>query len=177
MTDKNQGKTMKRYKFEKKSLHVSRELINKMTDACLTVPKITRAAISEKAGVSLVTAGKFLAAMDECKFTYKKRHFPEDSRPSYCHTLNEALSVLVIDTSSPSFSMSIIRGRSECRFYEQYDYVRSGKRSSASPWCKLLTNQTSLCRAGPWSRRLRMVSANGGSKPPPYENVKNFGFI
>ncbi|MBR3686361.1 MAG: hypothetical protein IKL66_02620 [Clostridia bacterium] len=116
---------MKRYKFEKKSLHVSRELINKMTDACLTVPKITRAAISEKAGVSLVTAGKFLAAMDECKFTYKKRHFPEDSRPSYCHTLNEALSVLVIDTSSPSFSMSIIRGRSECRFYEQYDYDTS----------------------------------------------------
>ncbi|MBQ7829256.1 MAG: hypothetical protein IJ345_03195 [Clostridia bacterium] len=116
---------MKRYKFEKKSLHVSRELIDKMTDACLTVPKITRAAISESAGVSLVTAGKFLTAMDECKFTYKKWHFPEDSRPSYCHTVNEALSILVIDTSSPSFSMSIVRGRSECRFYEQYDYDTS----------------------------------------------------
>ncbi len=113
---------MKRYKFEKKALHISRELIDKMTDACLTVPKITRAAIAEKAGVSLVTAGKFLAAMDECKFTYKKWHFPEDSRPAYCHTVNEALSILVIDTSSPSFSMSIIRGGSECRFYEQYDY-------------------------------------------------------
>lgn len=116
---------MKRYKFEKKSLHVSRELIDKMTDACLTVPKITRAAIAEKAGVSLVTAGKFLTAMDECKFTYKKWHFPEGNRPSHCHTVNEALSVLVIDMSSPSFSMSIIRGRSEYRFYEQYDYNTS----------------------------------------------------
>ena len=116
---------MKRYKFEKKSIHVSRELIDKMTNACLSVQKITRAAISEKAGVSLVTAGKFLSAMDECKFTYKKWHFPEGSRPSYCHTVNEALSVLVIDTSSPSFSMSIVRGRSECRFYEQYDFDTS----------------------------------------------------
>lgn len=116
---------MKRYKFEKKSLHVSRELIDKMTDACLTVPNITRATISEKAGVSLVTAGKFLTAMDECKFTYKKWHFSEGSRPSYCHTLNEALSILVIDASSQSFSMSIIRGGSECRFFEQYDYDSS----------------------------------------------------
>jgi len=116
---------MKRYKFEKKSLRISRKLIDKMTDACLTVPKITRAAIAEKAGVSLVTAGKFLTAMDECKFTYKKWYFPEDSRPSYCHILNEALSVLVVDVSSPSFSMTIIRGKSECRFYEQYDYDTS----------------------------------------------------
>ena len=116
---------MKRYKFEKKSLHVSRELIDKMTDTCLTVPKITRAAISESAGVSLVTAGKFLTVMDECKFTYKKYSFPEDSRPVYCHILNEALSVLVVDVSSPSFSMTIIRGKSECRFYEQYDYDTS----------------------------------------------------
>jgi hypothetical protein len=116
---------MKRYKFEKKSLHISRELIDKMTNACLTVPRITRSAIAEKTGVSLVTAGKFLAAMDECKFTYKKRCFPNDSRPVYCHNVNEALSILVIDTSSPSFSMSIIRGRSECRFYEQYDYDTS----------------------------------------------------
>ena len=113
---------MKRYKFEKKSLHISRELIDKMTNACLTVPRITRSAIAEKAGVSLVTAGKLLSAMDECRFTYKKWYFSENTRPSYCHIFNEALSILVIDTSTRGFSMSIVRGGSECRFFEQYDY-------------------------------------------------------
>ena len=114
---------MKRYKFEKAELHVSAELIDKMTNACLSVPKITRSAVSEQAGVSLVTAGKFLAAMDECKFTYKKLHYSEGSpKASYCHTLNEALSILVIDLSSQCYSMSIIRGKTECRFFEQYDY-------------------------------------------------------
>ena len=115
---------MKRYKFEKKSLHVSQDLLDKMTDACLSLPKITRATLAEKAGVSLVTAGKFLTATADCKFTHKKLHYTEGERKaSYRHVLNEALSILVIDLSSPRFSMSIIRGGSECRFFEYHDYI------------------------------------------------------
>ena len=114
---------MKRYAFEKQQLPVSQALLDKIIDACLTCPTVTRSQVSAESGASLSSVGKVLQAMEQCRFTCKRlRQSSPNSKPSFHHTLNEAIAILVLDLSSSVYSMSIVTGNSECRFCEAYTF-------------------------------------------------------
>lgn len=113
---------MKRYKFQKKIINIKNESLDRMIEACVALPQLTRASVSDYANVSLVTAGKILTAMDECRFTKTVYKYPENGRPYKLHVINEDLTTAILDLSSADLSMSIIRGGGNTFFYKKYGY-------------------------------------------------------
>ena len=113
---------MKKYKFLKKTINVKSESLEKMIDACISLPEPTRATVSQYASVSLVTAGKLLTALDECRFSQTVYKYTDSGRSIKIHKINDKLTATVIDLSSPYCSVSVIRGDGSIIFYQKYDY-------------------------------------------------------
>lgn len=113
---------MKKYKFLKKTVNIKNENLEKMIEACIALPELTRSTVSEKAEVSLVTAGKLLTAMDECRFTKTIYKYPESGRPYKLHVINKSLSSMIIDLSAADCSVSVIMGDNSCFFHKRYRF-------------------------------------------------------
>ncbi len=113
---------MKKYRFLKKALNIKQESLGKMIDACIALPESDRASVSQYSGVSLVTAGKLLSALDECRFTKTVYKHPEGGRPIKIHRINDDLTATVIDLSSPYCSVSVIKSDGAAVFYKRYNY-------------------------------------------------------
>ena len=112
---------MKSYNFKTLTTNIKSDSLSKMIDAAMSSPDINRAAVSKLAGVSLPTAGKLLAALDECKITninYKRDG--NIGHPIKYRCFSEQLSALIIDLSSEEYCASVIDGRAENRFFKTY---------------------------------------------------------
>ncbi len=114
---------MKKYKFSRKTVNIKNENLEKMIEACIALPELTRSTVSEQAKVSLVTAGKLLTAMDECRFTQTIYKYPESGRPYKLHVINKNLSSMIIDLSAADCSVSIIMGDKSILFHKKYCYT------------------------------------------------------
>ncbi len=121
---KKQGiKKVKRYKFSQAELRIKDELLSKLIDNCISCNEMTRSELASLSGVSEMTAGKLLSALDECRFTdliYKRS--PDGGSPTKLHVFSDSLSALIIDLSSKAFSYSLINGNGECKLYEGYRF-------------------------------------------------------
>ena len=114
---------MKAYRFGKAELGVSPQLLEVLVYASMSDKTITRSSLSERTGVSLPTAGKVLSTMENCKYMSARLYSPAGGgKPCNHYSLNEALSILVLDLSSDIYSMSIISGYDKCSFYECYAF-------------------------------------------------------
>ena len=98
---------MKKHLFQCASTDIKQSTIDKITDSLLGEDKPTRSSLSISCGVSAPTVGKYIRALCDSKLAEQKQS--NGSRNENYIELSESLHVAVIDLSSATYKMRLMR--------------------------------------------------------------------
>ena len=117
---------MKKFTFQRVKTDVKEPLLRAIIDTCLSEPMPTRASVTEATGLGATSVRKVMSALPKCGFTDEvSRPQTNGKKPCLHQALRAEVSSLVIDLSSPTYTVSIIDGERKCVLFEQYDFDRS----------------------------------------------------
>ena len=117
---------MKRIRLGNKNLDIKSESLKRIVSATLACSEITRESVSNRASVSLSTAGKLLSALDECRFTELKYNRNKGiGSPSKQHVFSDDISVLILDLSSSVYTAYTVFGKVKRVICEKHIYDSS----------------------------------------------------
>ena len=101
------------------------DLLDKLLFAFLSGDFQTRRTVCEKCNVSRVTASKVAKALIESKIMCEKTFAQGDTAPSAHLSVDDDLSIMIIDLSSPTFSLSLVSPDTRVRIETTHTYDAS----------------------------------------------------
>ncbi len=150
-------KIMKRYKFGQAELNMKSEMIAALADAALSRDGFSRADLAADTGVSLVSAGKLLRALEICQFTESHPGKPENGiKAARLHRLSPILAVAVLTLEAAFCALDMVTPKGESLVYEEGIPDSSLPRPEA--WSLFLSRASARLRdRGEWPAAVAII--------------------
>ena len=112
-------------KHKRIKLNMRPSLVDDLIHAYLSGNAPTRASVSESCGVSRASAGKVAKALVESKIMCEKTFSMNGDAPSAHLFVDDDVNVMIIDLSTPRFSLALFDPNAQVKFQATYSYDTS----------------------------------------------------